>query len=45
MKKIKVLHMYADMLDLYGDRGNMEMLGYRCKMRGIVCQIDEYSVD
>lgn len=45
MKKIKVLHMYADMLDLYGDSGNMEILGYRCKMRGIECQIDKYSVD
>lgn len=26
MKPIKVLHMYADILDLYGDSGNMEIL-------------------
>lgn len=32
---IKILHMYADMLDLYGDSGNMEILQYRCRMRGI----------
>ena len=37
MKTIKILHMYADMLDLYGDSGNMEIIGYRCKKRGIEC--------
>lgn len=45
MSKIKVLHMYADMLDLYGDSGNMEIIKYRCRMRGIECEIDTYSVD
>lgn len=45
MKTIKILHMYADMLDLYGDSGNMEILKYRCKMRGIECQTDKYSID
>lgn len=45
MKKIKVLHMYADMLDLYGDSGNMEIIRYRCAKRGIECEVDTYSVD
>lgn len=45
MKTIKILHMYADMLDLYGDSGNMEILNYRCRMRGIECRIDKYSID
>ena len=45
MKTIKILHMYADMLDLYGDSGNMEVLSFRCKKRGIDCQIDKYSID
>ena len=45
MKKIRILHMYADMLDLYGDSGNMEIIRYRCSMRGIECQIDAYSID
>ena len=45
MKTIKILHMYADMLDLYGDSGNMEVLQFRCKKRGINCQIDKYSID
>lgn len=42
-KKIKILHMYGDMLDLYGDSGNMEILQYRCKMRGIDCETIQYS--
>lgn len=45
MSEIKILHMYADMLDLYGDSGNMEILSYRCRMRGIECNIDKYSID
>lgn len=45
MSTIKILHMYADMLDLYGDSGNMEILKYRCKMRGIECIVDTYSID
>lgn len=45
MKDIKILHMYADMLDLYGDSGNMEILRYRCRMRGINCIVDSYSID
>ncbi|MCR5599914.1 MAG: glutamine amidotransferase [Ruminococcus sp.] len=45
MKTIKILHMYADMLDLYGDSGNMEVMAFRCKKRGIGCQIDKYSID
>ena len=42
--EIKILHMYGDMLDLYGDSGNMEILSYRCKMRGISCTVDSYSL-
>ena len=45
MKTVKILHMYADMLDLYGDSGNMEVFSFRCKKRGIDCQIDKYSID
>ena len=45
MSEIKILHMYADMLDLYGDGGNMEIIKYRCEKRGINCIIDKYSID
>ena len=45
MSEIRILHMYADMLDLYGDGGNMEIIRYRCEKRGINCVIDKYSID
>ena len=44
MSSIKILHMYPDMLDLYGDSGNMELISYRCKMRGIDVTVDKYSI-
>lgn len=43
-KSIRLLHMYGDMLDLYGDSGNMEIIQYRCRMRGIDCTVDGYSL-
>lgn len=44
MKTIKILHMYSNILDLYGDSGNMEVLKYRCKMRNIDCVIEYHSL-
>lgn len=44
MKTLKILHMYSELLDLYGDNGNMEIIEYRCRMRGITCEIDGYTV-
>ncbi len=42
--KLKVLHMYHDILDLYGDRGNMMTLRYRCRKRGIEFEWDTCTV-
>lgn len=44
MDKLKILHMYPAMLDLYGDSGNVEILGYRCKMRGIELEIHKHDL-
>lgn len=41
----KILYLYPDMLDLYGDEGNIEVLKYRLKKRNIKYQIDTYSID
>ena len=41
MATIKLLHMYPNMLDLYGDSGNVEIIKYRCKKRGI--ELEVYS--
>ena len=44
-KQIKILYLYPDMLELYGDYGNIQVLKYRMEKRGIEVQIDRYSID
>ncbi len=44
MKEIKILHLYPDMLELYGDYGNVQVLKYRIESRGFKACIDEYSI-
>lgn len=44
MKEIRILYLYPDILDLYGDIGNIKVLEYRSKKRGIIPQIDTYSI-
>ncbi|PID83078.1 MAG: glutamine amidotransferase [Clostridiales bacterium] len=33
--ELKILHLYHDIMDLYGDKGNIKTLEYRCKKRNI----------
>ena len=35
---------YPDMLELYGDYGNIQVLKYRMEKRNIKCIIDKYSI-
>lgn len=42
MKEIKILYLYPDMLNLYGDRGNIKAIQYRAKKREIKIHIDYY---
>lgn len=44
MDKLRILHMYPSMLDLYGDSGNVEILGYRCRMRGIGLEVVKHEL-
>lgn len=44
MKEIKILYLYPDILDLYGDIGNIRVLKYRLEKRGIQPLIDTYSI-
>ena len=44
METLRILHMYPNMLDLYGDSGNMELLAYRLKMRGYSSVKDDYTL-
>lgn len=44
MKELKILYLYPDILELYGDFGNIQVLKYRLKKRGFSCIIDSYSI-
>ncbi|MBQ8967624.1 glutamine amidotransferase [Ruminococcus sp.] len=44
MDKLKILHMYPAMLDLYGDSGNVEILSYRCRMRSIETEVIKHDL-
>lgn len=44
MQELKILYLYPDILDLYGDVGNIKVLKYRLEQRGIGVVIDTYSI-
>lgn len=44
MKELKILYLYPDMLELYGDYGNIQVLKYRLEQRGFKAIIDSYSI-
>lgn len=41
---LRVCHLYPDLLNLYGDRGNLLTLKQRCAWRGIDCTITPVSL-
>lgn len=41
--KIQIAHLYPELLNLYGDRGNIASLCYRLQKRGIECRVREYA--
>ena len=41
---IKIVHLYPDLLNLYGDRGNIQCMVMRCRWRGIGAQVLEYRL-
>ncbi len=40
--KITIGHLYPDLLNLYGDRGNIQCMKKRCEWRGIEAEVKEY---
>lgn len=42
--KLIIGHLYPDLLDLYGDRGNILTLAARCRWRGIDVEIQKVSL-
>ena len=45
MYEIKICHLYPDLLNLYGDRGNILALMKRCEWRGIRAETVSVSLD
>ncbi len=45
MKELKILYLYPDILDLYGDIGNIKILKYRIEQRGYKATVDSYSIN
>lgn len=43
--KIKIMHLYPDLLNLYGDSGNIAALTYRLAQRGIETEVIEHTSD
>lgn len=43
--KLNILCLYPNMLDLYGDNNNIDILKYRAKKRNIELNIDSYTVE
>ncbi len=44
MKELKILYLYPDILELYGDFGNIQILRYRLEQRGFKAIIESYSI-
>ena len=41
---IKILHLYYDLLNLYGDNGNVKVLEYHMKSSGIQTETVRHSL-
>lgn len=44
-QKITIGHLYPDLLNLYGDRGNIQCLVKRCQWRGIDVEVVEFKLE
>ena len=42
--ELKILWMYSDLMDLYGDKGNLQVLKVRAQKRGIACTVDSCTI-
>ena len=40
-RSLRVLHLYPDLLNLYGDSGNILVLRKRLEWRGLTCDVRE----
>lgn len=45
MKKLTIGHLYPDLLNLYGDRGNIAALTCRLRWRGLEAEVKSFELD
>lgn len=45
IKPLKIAHVLPELLNLYGDGGNLIILQKRCEWRGIPCKVDRLTQD
>ena len=43
--KLKIGHLYPDLLNLYGDRGNIQCMKKRGEWRGSEAEVQEFELD
>ena len=43
--KLTIGHLFPDLLNLYGDRGNIQCMVQRLKWRGIDSEVKTYSLE
>lgn len=43
--KIKIMHLFPDLLNLYGDKGNIECMRKRLNWRGIACDVIPFTTE
>ena len=43
--KLTIGHLYPDLLNLYGDRGNIQCMMKRCQWRGIDAETIEFTLE
>jgi CobQ-like glutamine amidotransferase family enzyme len=43
-RTLRLAHLYPDVMNIYGDRGNVIALRYRCEQRGIALVVDEINI-
>ena len=42
--RLRLAHLYADVMNVYGDRGNAIAVRYRCEARGIALEVDGIGI-
>lgn len=43
-RTLRLVHLYPDVMNIYGDRGNVIALRYRCEQRHIALEVEEVAI-